>query len=80
MKLKLSLIALILLTANMFAQTKESKPDSTMFRHYVNELKLVQKQISQIDTVKIKLNGIAEYLYSKALDEQKKLNSRKSEK
>lgn len=67
--MKKILLTILLMPVICLAQ---EKPDSTMFRHYVKELKSVQKQIAQIDTVKVKLNGIAEYLYSKAIEEQKR--------
>lgn len=77
MKIKLFLIALIVLTANIMAQ---EKTDSTLFKYHIDEFKKAQLQLRQLDTIKVKWSGISEYHYSRILEEQKKLTKKENKK
>jgi len=73
---RIFIAVVILSTISLSAQ---EKPDSTMFKFWVNEFEKVSKQAASVDTLRIKLQGIKENAYLRAVEEQKKLQPKKEE-
>ena len=70
MRVTIFIVVLLLIASIVEGQTK---PDSTNFKNLVRELQFLQAQKARTDSVSIKLQGAIEYTYSKAVEEQKKL-------